>query len=147
MSTMVFLAEDRITDIPDQNNAPDMIQVTGSCQDTKLVLLTVRLGTGAVSGNINPKKSAGVVTVPKAKFEELRDCFDEFIIKIDLSYADNGAHFSVTDICSRPAGASDNLRAKVKAKSDRIERDARDIIQANADVLHLLKSALPGLGK
>lgn len=99
---MVFLADERITDIPDHNDNPDMIQVTGSCQNTNLTLLTVRLTNGAVSGNINPTKSAGVVFAPKAKFDELRDCFDQFVIEIGLPYIDNGGNASITDMLSKP---------------------------------------------
>jgi len=141
MSKLVFIADDRITDIPDQNDDPDMIQVTGSCKDTNLTLLTVRLSNGGPSGNINLKKSAGVISVPKQKFHELRDCFDKFLIEIELNGNDNGANFALSDVVSRPVPQGVALEAKMAAKSSRIERDARDIIQTNAELARLVKSA------
>ena len=96
MTHLIFTADERITPIPNQNDVPDMIQVSGSCPGTKLTVLTVRLTNGSVSGDINPKKAGGVVLAPKHEFEELRDCFDNFPIEIDLTCTNNGTNYSVT---------------------------------------------------
>jgi hypothetical protein len=100
MSKLVFIADDRITDIPDAQDNPDLIQVTGAAKDTNLQVLSVKLKSGNVSGNIDPTRKSGVVFAPKTQFEQLRDCFDHFLIKIEMDYDQNGGNYSITSITS-----------------------------------------------